>query len=157
MSDLKQRFGSTALITGASSGIGEAYAKALAANKIDLVLVARRQERLNKLKQELEKAHGISVTVLAHDLSLPQSAGDVYSALSQAGIQVDILINNAGFGSTGMFQELPRERELAMSDLRQQVADLSLTISEKVIGEALDEQTQRKLIAGFLEQTEGLK
>ena len=53
--------------------------------------------------------------------------------------------------------EIARERELAMADLRQQVADLSLTISEKVIGEALDEQTQRRLIAGFIEQTEGLK
>jgi len=53
--------------------------------------------------------------------------------------------------------EIARERELAMADLRQQVADLSLTISEKVIGQALDEQTQRQLIAGFIEQTEGLK
>ncbi|UXA19573.1 SDR family oxidoreductase [Mycobacterium sp. SMC-4] len=91
-----------ALVTGASSGIGEAFAKALAARGCDLVLVARRQDRLDLLSQELEARHGISCTPVAFDLSVPHP-GTRLRALVEG--DVDILINSAGFAIQGPFIE----------------------------------------------------
>lgn len=97
----------TALITGASSGIGEALARIHAEQKGNLVLVARRQERLDALKAQLEQAHGISVMVIAEDLAEPGAPERIYKAVEGAGITVDYLINNAGFGARGKFHEMP--------------------------------------------------
>lgn len=91
-----------ALVTGASSGIGEAFAKALAARGCDLVLVARRQDRLDVLSEELEARHGISCTPVAFDLSV-QHPGPRLRALVDG--DVDILVNSAGFAIQGPFVE----------------------------------------------------
>ncbi len=91
-----------ALVTGASSGIGEAFAKALAARGCDLVLVARRQDRLESLAAELENRHGIVCTAVAFDLSVPHP-GAALRALVEG--DVDILINSAGFATQGPFLE----------------------------------------------------
>ena len=104
----------TALITGASSGIGREFAKLFAADHYDLVVLARTQDRLEQLKAELEEAHGIGVHVLVSDLSDPTSPGRVHEDVMKAGIQVDVLVNNAGFGGFGLFQETELEHELRM-------------------------------------------
>ena len=103
-----------ALITGASSGIGLDLAKLFAEGKHDLVLVARNQEALRALAQELEQKHGITAHVLAKDLAQPASPQEIFDELSNRGIAVDVLVNNAGFGTHGPFTRSELEKELAM-------------------------------------------
>jgi short-subunit dehydrogenase len=91
------------LITGASSGIGAAFARQLAALGHDLVLTARRADRLEALATELRGQHGTEVTVLPHDLADPATPQALCGALKQRGLQVDWLINNAGYGLPGTF------------------------------------------------------
>ncbi len=105
---------STALITGASSGIGAELARYHASKSGDLVLVARREEALNKLKSELEDAHNIKVTVIAADLAQPDSAHMIYKTTKEANVQIDILVNNAGFGGYGKFHERDLAKDHAM-------------------------------------------
>ena len=87
------------LITGASSGIGEEFARRYAAQKQDLVLVARSQNKLNKLAEEFTSQHGIRVTVFALDLSEPDAAERLWEETNRAGLEIDVLVNNAGFGT----------------------------------------------------------
>ncbi|TFV02627.1 SDR family NAD(P)-dependent oxidoreductase, partial [Bacillus stratosphericus] len=110
----------TALITGASNGIGLELARIHAERGGGLVLVARSQNKLEQLAQELRTQYGSNVTVIAQDLAAPQAAQAVFAQTEQAGIQVDILINNAGFGGHGRFFE----RELAKE---QQMIQLNIT------------------------------
>ena len=91
------------LITGASSGIGAEFARQLAALGHDLVMTARRVERLEKLAAELRTRHGGQITVLPHDLADPAAVQWLCDALDQRGLQVDWLINNAGYGVPGTF------------------------------------------------------
>ena len=89
------------LVTGASAGIGEAFARALAARGHDLVLVARREERLQALADELQRVHGNRCHVMAADLSDPQAPAVLCDELQSRNLQVDWLINNAGYGLPG--------------------------------------------------------
>ena len=107
----------TALITGASSGIGAAFARYHAEQGGDLVIVARRQAPLEALKAELEAAHSVSVTVMAMDVGGPDQARALYDAIIAQGVQIDVLINNAGFGGHGAFVERDLAQEQAMIDL----------------------------------------
>ena len=107
----------TALITGASSGIGYELAKIHAAKGGNLVLVARNKAKLDELKVELEKQFNISVYTIGKDLSIVDAALEVYNETSEKGIQIDYLINNAGFGDFGMFAETEWEKELQMINL----------------------------------------
>jgi short-subunit dehydrogenase len=93
----------TALITGASSGIGTEFARLAAADGYDLVLVARGQVQLERLAEELRERHRITVRVIAIDLSGPNAASNLYAELTPAGISVDVLVNNAGFAQYGLF------------------------------------------------------
>jgi uncharacterized protein len=104
----------TALITGASSGIGLELARLFAAGKSDLVLVARRQEKLDKLAAELRRDYGAEVRVLARDLADPGSPRAIFDALVAEKVTVDVLVNNAGFGAAGSVAALPVERQLDM-------------------------------------------
>ena len=106
-----------ALVTGASSGIGAAFARYHAAQGGDLIITARREEALRGLKQELESSHGISVHVLAQDLGAGGGAQALYDQVKAAGLSVDILINNAGFGGQGKHTDRPLSDELEMIDL----------------------------------------
>jgi len=99
----------TALVTGASSGIGRAFAEALAARRDDVVLVARDTARLDQLASKLKGAHGTYAEVLGADLTADAGVAAVEERL-RAG--VDLLVNNAGFGTFGKFAELPIETEL---------------------------------------------
>jgi uncharacterized protein len=109
--------GKTALITGASSGIGKDLAYIHAEHGGDLVLVARREDRLNDIKKELEDKHPVNVSVITKDLSKIESAQEVYDEVKSANIEVDYLINNAGFGGSGKFYQRPWEQDLAMIQL----------------------------------------
>lgn len=107
-----------ALITGASSGIGLELARCCAADGHDLVLVARRRDKLDALAVELRAAApGLDVHVAVCDLEQPGAGLALIAELEREGRTIDILVNNAGFGSLGEFWTLPRERELAMLDL----------------------------------------
>src|SRR5689334_18150495 len=86
-----------ALVTGASSGLGVEFARVLAGRKIDLVISARRQDRLESLASELRAAHGIEVSVITADLSTSVGPRQLFDAVQAAGLRIDILINNAGF------------------------------------------------------------
>lgn len=107
----------TALITGASSGIGKELAIIHAKKGGNLVLVARREDKLKSLKQELESAYNIKVKVIAKDLSDLTTPQEIYDEILQKGIEIEILINNAGFGALGKFHELDLNRQIAMINL----------------------------------------
>jgi short-subunit dehydrogenase len=107
----------TALITGASNGIGLELAIIHASKGGDLVLVARNKIKLDELKIELEKQFKISVLTIGKDLSLPNAAKEIYDETNKQNIQVDYLINNAGFGDFGMFVDTDWNKELQMINL----------------------------------------
>lgn len=94
-----------ALITGASAGIGAAFARAYADRGANLVLVARREDRLGELAKDLAAAHAIETRVIAADLADPSAPEDLAAALKAGAIEVDILVNNAGFGMPGYYTE----------------------------------------------------
>ncbi|HET9034373.1 MAG TPA: SDR family oxidoreductase [Dokdonella sp.] len=98
-----------ALITGASAGIGTAFARELAARKVNLVLTARRLDRLKSLASELETAHSIKVEVIACDLADREAPRHLVAELEKRGIRIGLLINNAGYGVTGYFLSQPWE------------------------------------------------
>ncbi|WP_394555014.1 SDR family NAD(P)-dependent oxidoreductase [Agromyces sp. MMS24-JH15] len=101
----KDHRGTTALITGASSGLGAEFAAQLARRGADLVLVARREDRLRDLADRLEREHGVRVTVLAQDLARADAAGALRAALDARGIRIQTLVTNAGFGMKGAFAD----------------------------------------------------
>lgn len=107
----------TALITGASNGIGLELAKVHASKGGDLVLVARNKSKLDELKKELESEYKVSVYTIGKDLSAINSAQEVYDETNKQNIQIDYLINNAGFGDFGMFVETEWNKELQMINL----------------------------------------
>jgi short-subunit dehydrogenase len=107
----------TALITGASNGIGLELAKVHASKGGDLVLVARNLAKLNELKAELEKQYKVKVYTIGKDLSAPNAALEVYNETKQQNIQIDYLINNAGFGDFGIFVDLDWNKQLQMINL----------------------------------------
>ena len=111
--------GKTALVTGASSGLGVDFARELARRGCKLVLVARREELLKKLQAELQSAHGITAMVVTLDLGDPAAPQMLHDHCKAQGIAVDILVNNAGFGLYGLELEIPweRTREMLMLDI----------------------------------------
>jgi len=109
--------GQTAMITGASSGIGAAYAKEFAARGADLVLVARGEEALQFLADQLRSEYGRKVEVIAGDLSVPGAADWLAGRVAEAGLAIDVLVNNAGFGLHGDLVEADPARLTAMVQL----------------------------------------
>lgn len=105
------------VITGASAGIGEQFAKALAAEKQNLILVARREERLNAMAEKLKGQFGIEVEVIAADLAAPSGVDALAKQINDQQWPLSGLINNAGFGDRGAFSELGLERQLSMIQL----------------------------------------
>lgn len=106
-----------AVVTGASAGLGRELARLFAADGHALVLVARREDRLRALADELGEAHGVDAHVLALDLADPSAAPTLARWLADAGLEVEFLVNNAGFGSTGAFAELDVAGELGQIDV----------------------------------------
>lgn len=101
-----------ALVTGASSGIGEEFARQLAARGYHLILAARREEELNRLAEQLKQQHGIHAAVCACDLTVESEVRRLYEFCAE--FKVEVLVNNAGFGKLGYFENIPLEKELDM-------------------------------------------
>lgn len=106
-----------ALVTGASSGIGAAMARELAARGHDLILVARREAELQALARELEATHGVLAAAIAQDLAQPGSAAQLWEQCEAQGREIDVLINNAGFSTTGEFATIDAAATRAMLQL----------------------------------------
>lgn len=106
--------GTTALVTGASSGLGEEFARELARRGANLVLTARSRDKLERLAADLSRVNGVSVQVIVQDLAEAEGALTLAKELKARGIAIDHLINNAGFGTAGRFEGLDVEREAHM-------------------------------------------
>jgi short-subunit dehydrogenase len=104
----------TVLITGASSGIGAAFADVFAAKGFDLVIAARREDRLRALAERLEREYGHQVHVIVSDLERPQAPAELCDALAARGLVIDALVNNAGYGVPGTYLSQPWSRHQAM-------------------------------------------
>ncbi|CAN7219263.1 SDR family NAD(P)-dependent oxidoreductase [Rossellomorea sp. LjRoot5] len=123
----------TVLITGASSGIGLNFCHKFAGSGHDVILVARSEEKLLALSQEIMNKYGVEAHVFISDLSKPQASKKLYGEIKAQGIRVDILINNAGFGLFGEFEETELSKELDMI----QVNITALTELSKYIGKEM--------------------
>jgi len=106
--------GKTALITGASSGIGLELTRLFARDSYDLVLVARSEQQLKQLADELHEKFGITVKVIAKDLSVAGTPDEIFTELQQENVTADALVNNAGYATYGLFSELDLDNELRM-------------------------------------------
>jgi uncharacterized protein len=115
MTDFRDRYGAWAIITGASSGLGAEFARQLAAQKMDLILVARRKDRLTDLAIELKLEHKIQVKVVPLDLSKPNFMNTLRKQTAK--LNIGLVVNNAGFGVSGAFTENNIARELQMLDV----------------------------------------
>lgn len=115
MADWKQEWrGKWALITGASAGIGLELAKLLAAGGANLVLTARRSERLQKLAADLTAQHHVRVEVFSADLAQPSAPPQIYAFSTSKKLEIELLVNNAGFGAFGNAYEIPVEKMMEM-------------------------------------------
>ena len=146
----------TALITGASSGIGKELATIHAERGGNLILVARSKDKLNELKAELEKKHEVQVTIIPKDLSLIGAAKELYNEIQSLDIQVDYLMNNAGFGLVGKFHELPWERQMQMINLNMiALTELTYLFLQEMVprnnGKILNTSSTAGLIPGPLQ------
>jgi uncharacterized protein len=126
----------TALVTGASSGIGETFARELAALDRDLILVARSQDKLELLATGLASQYQIKTTVIPQDLSVPNAGQLLYDDIKARSLTVDLLINNAGFGDYGKFSDRSLAKQLAM-------IQLNVTVLTELTGLFLPEMQQR--------------
>ena len=124
------RYGPVALVTGASDGIGREFARALATKSFDLVIVARRLERLEELAEELRGKYRINVTIIQADLG---KADDVEAVLKATdSLDIGLFVATAGFGSAGLFTDLPTANELDMIDVNcRAVVQMTATFAER--------------------------
>lgn len=106
--------GKWALVTGASAGIGYELAEQLAADGAHLVLTARRTDRLQKLAADLSAKHGIHVEVFTADLTRPEAPPEILAFTNRKGLEIELLVNNAGFGAFGYIHDIPESRLLEM-------------------------------------------
>ena len=113
----KTGFRKTALITGASGGIGYEFARVFAQEGFNLVLVARGEESMQELAGELGKKNKIETLVITKDLTKPEAPAGIYNQLQEAGIKIDVLVNNAGYATYGHFVDLDLARELDMIEV----------------------------------------
>lgn len=119
---------STCLVTGASSGIGREFAREFASRGYGVTLAARRQERLDRLAEEISAEYKVRAEAVATDLADEESRRSLVGRVSDLGLRVDLLVNNAGFGTNGRFIELDRDREIEELRLNcEAVVDLSRT------------------------------
>jgi short-subunit dehydrogenase len=140
----------TALVTGASSGIGEAFAKQLAAKGWDLVLVARSTDRLRVLADELIEAHRVSVEVLPADLIDSDALQSVCDRLESIERPIELLVNNAGIGTEGAFTDQTRISQIRMVDLNvRAVVALAHAAATTMVGRASGQIINVSSIGGF--------
>ncbi len=141
----------TALITGASGGIGAEFSRYHASQKGDLILVARRQDKLDALRTELQNAYGVSVHVIAQDLGAAGGAEALVTAVETLGVDVSILINNAGFGGHGLHVDRALADEQAMIDLNvKALVTLTHAFGRKMVAKGGGKILQVGSTAGFM-------
>ncbi len=109
--------GQTVLVTGASAGLGIEFSRQLAAKGADIILVARRKEQLDAVAKSVSEEYGVQTYVYVADLSVENAPQKLYDRIKNDGLQVDILINNAGFGLSGFFSDSTWEKQNAMIDV----------------------------------------
>jgi len=117
MAGSREGTGQTALVTGASMGIGVDLAECFARDGYDLVLTARSESALKEVAARLAQQHGVKATAIASDLGVPGAGEKLATAIKAAGIEIDALVNNAGYGIAGAFEGSDRTRQLGMIDL----------------------------------------
>ena len=138
----------TALITGASMGIGEDMARELATDVKHLILVARSEDALQALANELGAANGIKTTVIAMDLARPEAGAELYEQTRE--YEIDLLVNNAGFGLKGAFLDLPLERQQAMLQLNMAtLTDLCHRFGQDMVARGRGHILNVASVAGF--------
>ena len=140
-----------ALITGASSGIGEAFARVLAQEGWDLFLVARREEELNRVAGVVHADYGVQAQIFPLDLARPDAIDRLMERLHQRDFMPDVLVNNAAFGLAGPAADLPRERQLAMIDLNvRTTTDLTLRLLPHLRAQQAGGVINVASVAGFM-------
>ena len=150
------RYGGAALVTGASAGIGLAFARRLAADGTDLVLVARRAERLEAIARELEPAHAIRAHVVPLDLAAPGAVATLTGTLAGRGIDVGLVVHNAGFGTALPFDEEDPARLVAMVDLHCRVpVELTRALLPAMVARGRGGVIVVASVAGFLASPTG--
>jgi short-subunit dehydrogenase len=143
--------GRTTLITGASAGLGREFAKLAARDGHDLVLVARRRDRLDELAGELTAAHGVAVSVMAADLADESAPRRIAESLQSAGTEIDCLINNAGLGSNGDFSRSELGRELEIVDVNMRaLVELTHLLLPGMLGRRRGRVLNVASVAGFV-------
>lgn len=141
----------TALITGASAGIGEELARLHASKGGDLVLVARRETRLQELARELEVEHGVRADVIAADLMKRDAARKLHSKVAELGHDIEVLINNAGFGAHGSFHEADLATQLGMMQLNMiALTELTHFVLQDMVARGSGRVLNVGSVAGFL-------
>lgn len=146
----------TALITGASAGIGAALAREYAARGSDLVLVARRRERLEALAKELRDLHGCRIVVAPADLADPAMPEALEAAVRAAGLEIDVLVNNAGYAISGAYLSSPWEQHAAMLQVMiGAVAELTYRFLPPMLERGTGRILNVASIAGLLPPTAG--
>ncbi len=140
----------TALITGASAGLGKEFAKLFAEDQHDVLLVARRKNELENLKVELQEKWKIQVHILDLDISKPDSAKKILHFVENNQMEIEFLVNNAGFGTNGTFAELELERELQMIDLNiRSLVELTYLFMQPMIARKHGKILNIGSVAGF--------
>jgi short-subunit dehydrogenase len=132
-----------ALVTGASAGIGEAFARLLAAEGADLLLVARREEKLRSLAEELTRTYGVRAEVFAADLAKPGASSAIVAEAERLGLRIDVLINNAGFAASKTFlnsawSELHAEIQVMITAVTELTHRLAPGMKERGFGRILN-------------------
>ncbi len=139
-----------ALVTGASSGIGEAFAERLAADGFNVFISARRDDRLTEIKNRLEQTHGIQVYKIVADLSDRAAVTTIIETVQAAGVEISFLVNNAGYGTNGRFHEIAVERELTMIDVNcRSLVELSGHFSRQMVGSGSGTIVHTASVGGF--------
>lgn len=124
-----------ALVTGGSSGLGVEFAKALAGSRYNIVLVARREERLREVREELVRGYGIRAEAIAMDLTAGEAPDRLIRELDERGLDIDVLVNNAGFGIFGSFTEIDWEEEHRMLQLNMvTLTQLTKLFARRMVG-----------------------
>ena len=148
--------GKVALVTGASSGIGKAFAELLAAKGYGLVLTARRGDRLDALAAELTRAHGVTAQTIVADLAQPDAAGHIAAELDARGIRIDFLVNNAGYGLPGTYAGVPwSEHERFMQVMVTAVLDLTHRLLPGMLGRGWGRIVNVASVAGMVPSPAG--
>jgi short-subunit dehydrogenase len=141
----------TALITGASAGIGAAFAEVFAAYGFDLVITARREDRLREAAARLERAHGRRVHVIVSDLSSREAPARLCEEIATRGLTIDALVNNAGYGVPGTYVASPWERHEAMLNVMiMSVSELTYRLLPGMIGRRYGRIINVASLAGFV-------